>query len=57
MRVRRRDIPDIGIAKNDNERLEIAEGLNLIQAYNLINSSDVVVITPNWVQQQTPETG
>jgi uncharacterized protein (DUF362 family) len=57
MRTRRRNTPDIGIAKNDNESLAISEALNLIQADNLINNSDVVVITPNWVQQQMPETG
>lgn len=57
MRVRRRNTPDIGIARNDNESLAIAEALALIQADNMINSSDVVVITPNWVQQQTPQTG
>lgn len=57
MRVRRRNIPDIGIAKDENESLAIAEALKLIQADNLINGNDVVVITPNWVQQQTPQTG
>lgn len=57
MRVRRRNTPDISIAKNDNENLAIDEALNLIQADNLINNNDVVVITPNWVQQQAPQTG
>jgi uncharacterized protein (DUF362 family) len=57
MRLRRRNIPDISISKNDNENLAIFDALNLIQADNLINSNDVVVITPNWVQQQTPQTG
>ncbi len=57
MHERRRNAPDIGIARNGNESLAIAEALKLIQADNLINSSDVVVITPNWVQQQTPQTG
>jgi uncharacterized protein (DUF362 family) len=57
MRLRRRNIPDIGIAKNDNESLAIAEALSLIQADNMIRNNDVVVITPNWVQQQTPQTG
>jgi uncharacterized protein (DUF362 family) len=57
MRIRRRNTPDIGIAKNDNESLAIIQALNLIQADNLINNNDVVVITPNWVQQQTPQTG
>ncbi len=57
MRQRRRNTPDIGIAKNENESVAITEALKLIQADNLINSSDVVVITPNWVQQQMPRTG
>lgn len=57
MRNRRRNVPDIGIARNDNESIAIFEALNLIQADNMINNNDVVVITPNWVQQQTPETG
>jgi uncharacterized protein (DUF362 family) len=54
---RRRSTPDIGIAKNDNESLAINESLNLIQADNLINNNDVVVITPNWVQPKDPSTG
>jgi uncharacterized protein (DUF362 family) len=57
MRPRRRNTADIGIAKNENESTAILETLALINAGNLINTSDVVVITPNWVQQQTPETG
>ncbi len=57
MRPRRRNTPDIGIAKNNNEGAAINEALGLIQAQNLINADDVVVITPNWVQKQTPETG
>ena len=57
MRVRRRNIADIGIVKNENENLAITEALKLIQADNLINGNDVVVITPNWVQQQAPQTG
>ena len=54
---RRRNTADIGIAKNNNEGLAIAESLNLIQADNLINKNDVVVITPNWVQFNDPVTG
>lgn len=56
-RERRRGSPDIGIVKNDNESQAIEEALNLIEADKLITSSDVVVITPNWVQQQTPQSG
>lgn len=54
---RRRNTADIGIARNNNESTAIEESLQLIQADNLINSSDVVVITPNWVQPNKPETG
>jgi uncharacterized protein (DUF362 family) len=57
MQNRRRNTADIGIAKNDNESLAINETLNLIQADNLINNNDVVVITPNWVQPWQPQTG
>jgi uncharacterized protein (DUF362 family) len=54
---RRRNTADIGISKNQNEGLAIAESLNLIQADNLINNKDIVVITPNWVQFKNPSTG
>jgi len=57
MKQRRRNSPDIGIARNSNESIAIKESLDLIEAYNLINSNDVVVITPNWVQPKDPSTG
>lgn len=57
MRQRRRNSPDIGIARNSDESIAINESLNLIQADTLINSDDVVVITPNWVQPKDPSTG
>lgn len=57
MQERRRNSPDIGIAQNTNESLAILESLNLIQADNLIKNNDTVVITPNWVQPNKPETG
>ena len=57
MRQRRRNTADIGIAINSNESQAIIESLNLIQAENMINSNDVVVITPNWVKPVGPETG
>ena len=56
MQARRRNSPDIGIAQNTNESLAILESLNLIQADNLIKNNDTVVITPNWVQPNGPET-
>jgi uncharacterized protein (DUF362 family) len=57
MQQRRRNLADIGIAKNNNESLAIMQSLNLIQADNLIKNNDIVVITPNWVQPNGPETG
>lgn len=57
MRPRKRNTADIAITKNDNESAAIREGLNLLQADTLIHPEDVVVITPNWVQQQNPQTG
>lgn len=57
MQQRRRNTADIGIVQNFNESLAILESLNLIQADNLIKSDDIVVITPNWVQPNSPKTG
>jgi uncharacterized protein (DUF362 family) len=57
MRQRRRNSPDVGIALNQDESTAIREALGHIQAGNLIHKDDVVVITPNWVQQQDPRTG
>lgn len=57
MRQRRRNSPDVAITRNADEKAAISEGLNLLQADNLINSNDIVVITPNWVQKQLPQTG
>lgn len=53
----RRNTADVAIAKNNNESIAINECLSLIDANSLINNNDVVVITPNWVQKQKPETG
>jgi uncharacterized protein (DUF362 family) len=57
MGLRRRNTPDIAIVENQNEMLAINECISLLNLENLINSRDVVVITPNWVQKQKPETG
>lgn len=57
MRARRRPTPDIAIAKNENEALAIEKCFELLEAENLIHTQDVVVITPNWVQKQKPESG
>lgn len=55
MRTRRRNVPDAAIAKDQNEALAINKCLSLLNAENLINQNDVVVITPNWVKEQKPE--
>lgn len=57
MRTRRRNTPDVAITRNAIESAAILEALDLLKAENMINSNDVVVITPNWVQKQSPETG
>jgi uncharacterized protein (DUF362 family) len=57
VRNRRRNSPDVAITKSNDEVLAINECFELLNATGLINSNDVVVITPNWVQQQKPETG
>lgn len=55
MRPRRINTPDISISKNENESAAIEECLRILQCENIIKSDDVVVITPNWVQQKKPE--
>lgn len=57
MHQRRRNAPDIGIAKNHDESAAINESLLRIQAGQLIKKDDIVVITPNWVQPSHPDTG
>jgi uncharacterized protein (DUF362 family) len=57
VRDRRRNSPDVAITKNNDETVAINECFELLNATGMINSNDVVVITPNWVQQQKPETG
>jgi uncharacterized protein (DUF362 family) len=56
LRQRRRSTPDLSIAHNTDESKAIIDGLNLIQAENLINNNDVVVITPNWVEKKKADT-
>lgn len=55
MRIRRRNLSDVAIAHNENETLAINECLALLNADNLINPQDVVVITPNWVKQESAQ--
>jgi len=57
MRQRRYNFSNVAISRNNNESIAIDEGLKLLQAHKMITKDDIVVITPNWVQQQKPETG
>lgn len=57
MRERRRNRPDIAITQNSNEGAAVVQALDLLKAHEMLRAEDVVVITPNWVQQQTPQTG
>lgn len=49
--------PQIAITKNVNEALAIRDGLDLTAALGRIHANSVIVITPNWVQNQPPSTG
>lgn len=55
MRQRKRLAPDVAITRNFDEGQAIVEGLNILECNDLINESDVVVITPNWVNQDKPD--
>lgn len=57
MRPRRVPTPEIAITRNNDEVLATKEGIKLLQGEKFINNQDTVVITPNWVQQQKPESG
>jgi uncharacterized protein (DUF362 family) len=43
---------DVAIIYNENESEALLKGLNCIQAEKNITSADVVVLTPNWVNNQ-----
>ena len=57
LRNRRRDTHEVAIACNQNELIAMTECLQLLNAQNLITSNDVVVITPNWVNENSAITG
>lgn len=57
MRPRRMIQPHVAIEANPNESAAIEACLEAIKAGEMIRHEDVVVITPNWVQQKGPETG
>ncbi len=45
---------DIAIMANENERIAVSQGLELIKADELIQNSSTVVISPNWVNSKKP---
>lgn len=45
---------DIAITVNNNEKDAVSQGLELINANELINNDSVVVISPNWVNFKKP---
>ena len=55
MRQRRWMNTKVAITLNSNEALAIKEAIELLQVTSAINSNDVVVITPNWVKDQKPD--
>ena len=57
MRARRCIEPKVAIVKNENEATAIYEALELLGYMSIINTNDVIVITPNWVKNQAPYSG
>lgn len=55
MRQRRWMNSRVAITHNDNEAIAVKEAIELLQVTTSINSNDVVVITPNWVKNQKPD--
>lgn len=55
MRQRRWMNSKVAITQNNNEAIAIKEAIDLLQITSAINSEDVVVITPNWVKNQKPD--
>lgn len=51
-RTRKCQKPIIAIVKNNDESLAVLKALKEINADNLISNDDVVVITPNWVNNK-----
>ncbi len=54
MRQRRWMNAKVAITRNNNEAAAIKEAIDLLQVTTAINNNDVVVITPNWVKNQKP---
>ncbi|ROR30651.1 uncharacterized protein (DUF362 family) [Mobilisporobacter senegalensis] len=56
MRERKIKEPIVSITKSGGEQQSIIEALDLLPVDQIIHKGDVVVITPNWVGNKTPET-
>ncbi len=54
MRQRRWNNSNIAISRNNDEAAAIKEAIELLKITDQINSNDVVVITPNWVNNRLP---
>ena len=55
MRQRRWMNSKVAITQNNNEAIAIKEAIDLLQVISAINNNDIVVITPNWVKNQNPD--
>ncbi|MDF2986686.1 MAG: hypothetical protein K0R50_2196 [Eubacterium sp.] len=55
MRQRKWNNSNAAITHNNDEAIAIKEAINLLQITAAINSNDVVVITPNWVNKRQPD--
>ncbi len=54
MRQRRWNNSNLAITHNNDEAAAIKEAIELLKISDQINSNDVVVITPNWVNKRLP---
>ncbi len=55
MRQRRWQNSNVAITHNNDEAAAIKQALDLLQITSAVNSNDVVVITPNWVNKRQPD--
>lgn len=55
MRERRWMNSKVAITHNNDEAIAIKEAINLLQVTQAVAGNDVVVITPNWVNNKKPE--
>lgn len=55
MRQRKWNNSNVAITRNSDEAAAIKQAIELLNLTDSINSSDVVVITPNWVNKRQPD--